>query len=70
MSVYILIAIVILFFFGVHAMRGLYTELPLHVSVTRHCYSEILSAVYLVSFNWFCDFGDGLHVIIIVVGLS
>lgn len=59
-SVYILIAIMFLFFFGIHAMHGLYTE-P-HVFVARHYYSEILSAVYLVSFNYFCDFGGGLLV--------
>ena len=49
-------------------MHGLYTEL--HVSVTRHYYNEILSGVYLVSFNCFCDFCGGLHVVIIVIGLS
>ena len=37
-SVYILIAIMFLFFFGIHAMCGLYTE-P-HVSVAGHYYSE------------------------------
>ena len=68
MSVYILIAIVFLFFFGIHATHGLYTEL--HVSVTRHYYNEILSGVYLVSFNCFCDFCGGLHVVIIFIGLS